>query len=130
MCGIYGYLGHRNGVKIAIDGLKRLEYRGYDSAGLAGIVAGTVAGGIENKIECFKEVGKIPVLEHAVGHFSSPLVIAHTRWATHGKLTRDNAHPHLDDTGSCAVVHNGIIENHQVLRERLKQEGARFLSET
>ena len=122
MCGIYGYFGHRNGVKIALDGLKRLEYRGYDSAGLAGIKDG--------KIECFKEVGKIPVLEAAVGDFSSPLVIAHTRWATHGKLTRENAHPHLDDSKSCAVVHNGIIENHQALRERLKKEGAKFISET
>lgn len=122
MCGIYGYFGHRNGVKIALDGLKRLEYRGYDSAGLAGVKDG--------KIECFKEVGKIPVLEALVCDFSAPLVIAHTRWATHGKLTRENAHPHLDDAKSVAVVHNGIIENHQALRERLKKEGAKFVSDT
>lgn len=122
MCGIYGYLGERNGVKIALDGLKRLEYRGYDSAGLAGID--------NDKIKCFKEVGKIPVLEQAIGDFSSSIVIAHTRWATHGKLTKANAHPHLDEKASCAVVHNGIIENYQALRDRLKLEGVKFVSDT
>jgi glutamine---fructose-6-phosphate transaminase (isomerizing) len=122
MCGIYGYLGHRNGVKIAIDGLKRLEYRGYDSAGLAGIKDG--------KLSCFKEVGKIQVLEQILDDYSAPLVISHTRWATHGKLTKENAHPQLDSAGTCAVVHNGIIENYQALREKLSAQGVKFVSET
>lgn len=122
MCGIFGYLGHRSGVKIALDGLKRLEYRGYDSAGLAAVKDG--------KLDIFKEVGKIPVLEKCVADFSAPLVIAHTRWATHGKLTRENAHPHTDEKQTCAVVHNGIIENYQALREGLQREGVKFSSDT
>lgn len=122
MCGIYGYLGHRNGVKIAIDGLKRLEYRGYDSAGLAGL---SQAG-----LTVFKEVGKLPVLEEAVRDFHSGLVIAHTRWATHGKVTKENTHPLLDDKKSCAVIMNGIIENYQVLKDRLEKEGVTFTSQT
>jgi len=122
MCGIYGYFGHRNGVKIALEGLKRLEYRGYDSAGLAGM---TSAG-----LTVFKEVGKLPVLEQACHDFQSGLVIAHTRWATHGKVTRENTHPLLDDKQNCAVIMNGIIENHQVLKERLEKEGVTFTSET
>lgn len=122
MCGIYGYLGHRNGVKIAIEGLKRLEYRGYDSAGLAGIHDG--------KLHSFKEVGKVQVLEEIVGNFSSSLVIAHTRWATHGKRSRENAHPQLDEKETVAVIHNGIIENYQALKEILIKDGVKFLSET
>lgn len=122
MCGIYGYLGHRNGVKIAIEGLKRLEYRGYDSAGLAGIHDG--------KLHSFKEVGKVQVLEEIVGAFSSSLVIAHTRWATHGKRSRENAHPQLDEKETVAVIHNGIIENYQALKEILIKDGVKFLSET
>lgn len=122
MCGIYAYLGHRNGVKIALDGLRRIEYRGYDSAGL-----GTVVNG---KIEYFKEVGKISALEQQMGDLSSSIVIAHTRWATHGKVTKENAHPHLDDSNSVAVVLNGIIENFQPLKEKLIAEGATFRSET
>src|SRR5690242_3850559 len=110
MCGIYGYLGHRNGVKIAIEGLKRLEYRGYDSAGLAMQTA--------NGLEVCREVGKLNVLEDAVQGKSSHLVIAHTRWATHGKVTRENSHPQMDDKKSCAVIMNGIIENYQVLKTR------------
>ncbi len=122
MCGIYAYLGHRNGVKIALDGLKRIEYRGYDSAGLGAIVDGEIA--------CFKEVGKISGLEQQIGNLSSNAVIAHTRWATHGKVTRENAHPHLDDAESVAVVLNGIIENFQPLKEKLEGEGVVFHSET
>lgn len=122
MCGIYGYLGHRNGVKIALDGLKRIEYRGYDSVGLGAISNG--------KIEYYKEVGKIADLERQVGDLSSTTVIAHTRWATHGRVTRENAHPHLDASGSVAVVFNGIIENYQLLREKLQEEGVIFISET
>ncbi len=122
MCGIYAYLGHRNGVKIALDGLKRIEYRGYDSAGIGAIVDG--------KLVFFKDVGKISGLEHEIGDLSSNTVIAHTRWATHGKVTRENAHPHLDDAQSVAVVLNGIIENFQPLKEKLISEGATFRSET
>ncbi|MBS0654542.1 MAG: glutamine--fructose-6-phosphate transaminase (isomerizing) [Verrucomicrobia bacterium] len=122
MCGIYGYLGHRNGVKIALDGLKRIEYRGYDSAGLAAIT--------EGKLEYFKEVGKLSELERLVGDLSSPTVIAHTRWATHGRVTRENAHPQLDESKNIAVVFNGIIENYQLLKEKLQQEGVTFVSET
>ncbi len=122
MCGIYAYLGHRNGVKIALDGLKRIEYRGYDSAGLGCIVDG--------KIAYFKEVGKISSLEQMIGDLTASNVIAHTRWATHGKVTRENAHPHLDNSESVAVVLNGIIENFQPLKQKLMSEGAIFRSET
>lgn len=122
MCGIYAYLGHRNGVKIALDGLKRIEYRGYDSAGFGAIVDG--------KVEVHKGVGKITALEQEIGELSSHTVIAHTRWATHGKVTKENAHPHLDNSGNVAVVLNGIIENYQPLKEKLIKEGAIFKSET
>ncbi|MCE5293368.1 MAG: glutamine--fructose-6-phosphate transaminase (isomerizing) [Chlamydiales bacterium] len=122
MCGIYAYLGPRNGVKIALDGLKRIEYRGYDSAGIGALVNG--------KIESFKDVGKISSLEHVIGDLTSHAVIAHTRWATHGKVTKENAHPHLDDNQTVAVVLNGIIENFQPLKEKLIAEGATFRSET
>ena len=122
MCGIYAYIGHRNGVKIALDGLKRIEYRGYDSAGLAGIKDG--------QIHCFKEVGKVSGLEKSIGDFSSPIAIAHTRWATHGKVSVENCHPHLDTVGSVAVVLNGIIENFQALKDSLKADGVIFKSET
>ena len=122
MCGIYGYLGQRNGVKIALDGLRRIEYRGYDSAGLAAA--------INNELACFKDVGKISHLEELIGDLTSHSVIAHTRWATHGKVSRENAHPHLDEKETVAVVLNGIIENYQPLRESLIAEGVRFRSET
>lgn len=122
MCGIYAYLGHRNGIKIAIDGLKRIEYRGYDSAGIGALVDG--------KIQFFKDVGKVSGLEREIGELVSNTVIAHTRWATHGKVTKENAHPHLDDAQSVAVVLNGIIENFQPLKEKLIAEGATFRSET
>lgn len=126
MCGIYGYLGRRNGIKIVLDGLRRLEYRGYDSSGIAALQNG--------QILSFKEVGKVPVLEEKIkGHgedLSASLAIAHTRWATHGKLTRENAHPQLDSQSSVAIVHNGIIENYQALKENLQRDGVVFLSET
>jgi len=122
MCGIFGYIGPRNGAKIAIEGLKKLEYRGYDSAGLAGVQDG--------KLFCFKEVGKIPSLEAVVGDFTAPCVITHTRWATHGKVTKENAHPQLDEKKQVAVVLNGIIENYQALRALLQKEGVKLLTET
>lgn len=124
MCGIFGYVGPKKAAQIAIDGLKRLEYRGYDSAGIAGVQ--------NNKIIFCKEVGKVSVLEQEVKnqHFESPAVIAQTRWATHGKVTKANAHPHFDADQTLAIVHNGIIENHDVLRKQLKENGVLFVSDT
>src|ERR1700722_18162581 len=124
MCGIFGYLGKRNSAQICIEGLRRLEYRGYDSAGLAGIFDGQM-------ISC-KEIGKISALEEAAKSLPTTLDIAisHTRWATHGKPTRENAHPHFDQKNTIAVVHNGIIENHISLREMLKKKGFVFQSDT
>lgn len=124
MCGIFGYIGKRNPAAVCLKGLKHLEYRGYDSAGLAGINAG--------KIFFYKEVGKLAALEEALQRHTHPLdlAIAHTRWATHGKPTRENAHPHFDESQSIAVVHNGIIENHIALREMLLAHGRRFYSDT
>lgn len=124
MCGIFGYIGHREAVKTVIDGLKRLEYRGYDSAGIAGIKGG--------KIAHAKEVGKISALEKEVEaqHLVLDMAIGQTRWATHGKVTKVNAHPHLDMKQTLALVHNGIIENHEVLRKELIARGVKFLSDT
>ncbi len=124
MCGIFGYLGRRNAVKTAIDGLKKLEYRGYDSAGIAGVFQGQIIG-------C-KEVGKVEGLEREVQELDFQLesAIAHTRWATHGKPSQINAHPHYDNARSLALVHNGIIENHLALKKELVSQGARFVSET
>ncbi|CRX39145.1 glutamine--fructose-6-phosphate transaminase (isomerizing) [Estrella lausannensis] len=124
MCGIFGYIGKKDPVKTAIDGLKRLEYRGYDSAGIAGVKDG--------KILFCKEVGKVAQLEKEVEkqQFSLDIAIAHTRWATHGEPTVPNAHPHVDMMGSLAVVHNGIIENYSEIKEALSAEGVRFSSET
>ena len=124
MCGIFGYVGSQDAVKLAIDGLKRLEYRGYDSAGIAGIHDGHILH--------FKEVGKVAILEKEVLESGLTLqsAIAHTRWATHGGPTQNNAHPHCDTNESLALVHNGIIENHDALRARLKKEGVTFQSDT
>ncbi|RPF42879.1 glutamine--fructose-6-phosphate transaminase [Thermodesulfitimonas autotrophica] len=124
MCGIIGYTGKQEALPLLIAGLKRLEYRGYDSAGVAVIGEGRVA-------VCKKE-GKIAVLEGALnGNFPPGRTgIGHTRWATHGAPTDANAHPHLDCTGRLAVVHNGIIENYLALREQLVAQGHRFVSET
>ena len=124
MCGIFGYIGPRNPASVCLTGLKQLEYRGYDSSGLAGI--------LEGKIFACKAVGKIPSLENALKDHPLPLDLAifHTRWATHGEPTEENAHPHIDETGSIAVVHNGIIENHYTLREKLKNAGRKFYSDT
>ena len=123
MCGIIGYIGEKNPVEVLINGLKSLEYRGYDSAGIA----------LKEKdeIEVIKSVGKIVNLEDKIKSkeiMESHLGIAHTRWATHGKPTEENAHPHT--AGKVTLVHNGIIENAEELREKLKKEGITFHSET
>jgi glutamine---fructose-6-phosphate transaminase (isomerizing) len=124
MCGIFGYIGPKNAVKTVLNGLRLLEYRGYDSAGVAGLHDG--------KIVFCKEVGKIDKLQEVVNkeHIQLDFAIAQTRWATHGKVIRENAHPHLDTAQSLALVHNGIIENHEALRNELKKQGVVFLSDT
>ena len=124
MCGIVGAIAERNVVPILIEGLKRLEYRGYDSAGIA------VANGKE-KLACVRAVGKVARLEEklAAHPLSGHLGFAHTRWATHGGVTEANAHPHLSE-GRVAVIHNGIIENYEPLKAELIAKGYRFASET
>jgi glucosamine--fructose-6-phosphate aminotransferase (isomerizing) len=124
MCGIFGYIGPDNSAVVCLEGLKKLEYRGYDSAGLAGIADG--------QLHYWKEVGKIRALEQAWTNKPAKLslAIAHTRWATHGKPSRENAHPHFDQHLRIAVVHNGIIENHRSLREMLKSYNIQFTSDT
>jgi len=122
MCGIIGYIGSREAVPLLLDGLKRLEYRGYDSAGLAVLRDG--------KIAVRRSVGKLANLEKAVNGagLNGTVGIGHTRWATHGKPSEQNAHPHR--SGPLVLVHNGIIENYAALQARLQQEGYRFESET
>lgn len=124
MCGIFGYVGPRSPAAICLAGLKQLEYRGYDSAGIAGLYQG-------NLLSC-KASGKIRSLEEALEDKLQhvELAIAHTRWATHGQPSKENAHPHFDEKNEIAVVHNGIIENHMALRAMLKKEGVSFYSET
>jgi glucosamine--fructose-6-phosphate aminotransferase (isomerizing) len=124
MCGIVGYTGNRPAAALALDGLKRLEYRGYDSAGLAVVHDG--------RLEVFKAAGKISMLERELGSTMPPghTAIAHTRWATHGAPTTVNAHPHSDCGGTLALVHNGIIENAGALRAALTKRGHVFRSET
>ncbi|HAK31820.1 MAG TPA: glutamine--fructose-6-phosphate aminotransferase, partial [Acinetobacter radioresistens] len=122
MCGIVGGVAERNIINILIEGLKRLEYRGYDSAGVALLHNG--------QIVRERRVGKVAMLEEAVrdSQISGSVGIAHTRWATHGKPTEDNAHPHI--SGNVAVVHNGIIENYQELKDDLEALGYVFTSQT
>src|SRR5256885_16060352 len=124
MCGIVGYVGPRDAVAVLVEGLARLEYRGYDSAGVA-VLNG---GGVETR----KLAGRIAGLRELLAR--TPLHgrcgIGHTRWATHGAPTERNAHPHTDCNGTLALVHNGIIENADVLRTRLERAGHRFTTET
>ncbi len=125
MCGIVGAASARDIVPILLDGLRRLEYRGYDSAGVA-VLNGAAAPALER----VRSAGRVAELAAQIDRVKLNAVtgIAHTRWATHGAPTQDNAHPHV--SGSCAVVHNGIIENHEAMRARLKREGYAFVSET
>ena len=119
MCGIVGYIGPRNAAQIILDGLRRLEYRGYDSAGIAVIQDGSIA--------IRRDVGKLSNLSNRL--VESPIEgnigIGHTRWATHGKPSERNAHPHTDFSGQLVVVHNGIVENFRELRAELEAEGHR-----
>ncbi len=125
MCGIVGYVGKKQVVPVIIDGLRRLEYRGYDSAGIA--VAGNGDGlqvrRAEGKLRNLEEVIRLKPLDGTYG-------IGHTRWATHGRPTEENAHPHRDCTGKIVVVHNGIVENYVSLKRKLIEEGHKFSTET
>src|SRR6476646_8488893 len=127
MCGIVGYIGKRDAVSVLIDGLKRLEYRGYDSCGIASFNDGAFS--------IARSVGRIQSLERKI--LGSPATaaglkygIGHTRWATHGRPTEENAHPHRDCTGRFIVVHNGIIENYFELKQRLMAAGHIFRTAT
>ena len=125
MCGIVGYIGRKQAYPILIEGLKRLEYRGYDSAGVALMPA-------KNTINVYKSAGKVKQLEAAVAgcDIAGCAGIAHTRWATHGEPNKENSHPHCSMGGRLALVHNGIIENYAVLKEKLTAEGYAFASDT
>jgi glucosamine--fructose-6-phosphate aminotransferase (isomerizing) len=124
MCGIVGYVGEKNAVGIIVDGLKRLEYRGYDSAGVAVLEAG--------KLSVRRAVGKLKGLETVLREkpLTGSIGIGHTRWATHGRPSEENAHPHTDCEGRLVVVHNGILENYLEIKERLHAAGHTFRSET
>ena len=124
MCGIIGYVGNNNSVPYIIDGLKKLEYRGYDSAGISILQDGHLV--------TVRSVGKVAELEKAalLTNPKGNTGIGHTRWATHGKPSEENSHPHTDCTGDIVVVHNGIIENYLTLRDKLESRGHRFKSET
>lgn len=125
MCGIVGYIGHGNVYDILISGLKRLEYRGYDSAGVA-LVAES------GQLNVFKTMGKVSNLEAYCAQKDTQAVlgIAHTRWATHGEPCDNNAHPHFSEDGKLAIVHNGTIENYQILKDALAEHGCNFYTET
>src|SRR5918998_3344160 len=126
MCGIIGYVGSRECRDLLLQGLQRLEYRGYDSAGLSLVTNGTIGS--------VHAVGNLQNLRDAVarlnGHLQGSTGIGHTRWATHGRVTEANAHPHWDTSERVHIVLNGIVENWTELRDRLDAEGARFTSET
>src|SRR5579863_3818581 len=126
MCGIVGYVGKKSVVPVIIEGLRRLEYRGYDSAGIA--VGDHGNGGLDVR----RAEGKLRNLEEAIRQkpLEGTYGIGHTRWATHGRPTEENAHPHRDCTGKIVVVHNGIVENYLSLKKRLTEEGHRFTTET
>ncbi len=125
MCGIVAYVGHQEAYPILIEGLKRLEYRGYDSAGVALLNA-------NDELNVYKAKGKVSDLEASVSgkDISGRIGIAHTRWATHGEPSQTNAHPHLSNSGNMALIHNGIIENYMSLRKELEKRGFTFQSAT
>src|SRR5437762_3924789 len=124
MCGIVGYVGSRDAVPVIVEGLRRLEYRGYDSAGVAVVRDGT--------LQRRRSVGKLANLEQSLREepLDGAFGIGHTRWATHGRPSEENAHPHQDCQGRIVVVHNGIIENYLALKSRLAAAGHRFETQT
>ena len=128
MCGIVGYIGKTSNIKNGLNALKRLEYRGYDSSG------GAWFNKENNEIFCVKKIGRINALENEINNCDFPLegnpFIFHTRWASHGGITDENAHPHADCKNNIFLVHNGIIENYKILKKRLLEEGHKFSSET
>jgi len=121
MCGIVGYIGNKSAQTVLVRALKKLEYRGYDSAGIAVLDKG---------ISIHKDTGRVEILERSAPIFSGVIGVGHTRWATHGEPSKANAHPQVDCTGKLAVVHNGVINNCRQLKEELIHEGHEFLSET
>ncbi|HUP13432.1 MAG TPA: class II glutamine amidotransferase, partial [Niastella sp.] len=125
MCGIVGYIGPRDASPIIIKGLQRLEYRGYDSAGIALINP-------QGELNVYKAAGKVSDLSAHIKNqdVSGHVGMGHTRWATHGEPNNTNAHPHVSEDGNIAVIHNGIIENHETLRRELKNRGYEFKSQT
>src|SRR5271156_4313121 len=125
MCGIVGYVGPKDVVSVILEGLRRLEYRGYDSAGIA---VGSAGHGLELR----RAPGKLRNLEEVIRQhpLQGTYGIGHTRWATHGRPTEENAHPHRDCTGTIVVVHNGIVENYLSLKKKLIAEGHKFTTET
>src|ERR1700692_257048 len=125
MCVIFGYVGKKSVVPIIIEGLRRLEYRGYDSAGIG--VAGN-----GNGLQLRRAEGNVRTLEEVIRQkpLQGSYGIGHTRWATHGRPTEENAHPHRDCTGKIVVVHNGIVENYLSLKKKLTEEGHKFTTET
>ena len=122
MCGIFGFIGNRAAAPLLVDGLRRLEYRGYDSSGIV----------VKNgNLQVHKKIGKVSELSKILpNHIEGDVGIAHTRWATHGGVTDENAHPHLSQNGDIALVHNGIIDNARGLRKRLIEHGFNLESET
>jgi len=124
MCGIVGYIGNKNALPILLAGIKRLEYRGYDSAGIAVIE--------NDHVSVSKEAGKISCLEKKLHNvkIDSTIGISHTRWATHGTPNTANAHPHTDCSENIAIIHNGIIENYRALRTMLQEKGHKFRTDT
>ena len=124
MCGIIGYIGHKKASPILINGLLRLEYRGYDSAGISTVE--------KNGLSIMKDKGRVKNLYNldGINDLTGTIGIAHTRWATHGKPSKENSHPHLDNSNNFSVVHNGIIENYNDLRKFLIDNGYTFRSQT
>ena len=125
MCGIVGYLGHKEAYPILIKGLKRLEYRGYDSAGVA-------LRNDNGNLNVYKAKGKVSDLENycADKDITGHVGIAHTRWATHGEPSSKNAHPHYSESKNLAIIHNGIIENYADIKKNLMEKGVKFRSDT